>query len=246
MDSDGKDPRQRRRAQREAGRPLPSGGWGRAPDRRRPPSQIPSPSIDFKGHFKWSSTVRSKKLSSTWASYPWLGNSVLWPKPQSVPGPGKFPSHRRRSCALYFLLSASSDLEQSQLVYENTGAALSCLDRKPSHQSVASRELFFVAAELWCSWGSRQDCSSSSERSRAPRWTGRSRRPGKSRPADRLFRTTDSATGSAPPGVSSSASLPLRGAVCVLLEVELALSADTSLLPSRDCNDPLASVIREH
>lgn len=34
MDSDGKDPRQRRRAQREAGRPLPSGEWGRAPDRR--------------------------------------------------------------------------------------------------------------------------------------------------------------------------------------------------------------------
>lgn len=64
--------------------------------------------------------------------------------------PGKLPcwNLRLHSCELYCLLLASGDLQQSPRVYENTGAALSYLDPKPSHQSVASGELFVDAVSF--------------------------------------------------------------------------------------------------
>lgn len=118
---------------------------------------------------------------------------------------------RLHSCELYCLLLASGDLQQSPRVYENTGAALSYLDPKLSHQSVASGELFVDAVELRCSWGSRQNCSGSRKGGRRAEseWGG-GRRPaaGQARPAERFFRTADSATGSAPPGARSLATLP--------------------------------------
>ena len=80
--------------------------------------------------------------------------------PREVSGRESPPPQLR---TLYCLLLASGDLEQSQLVGENTGAAFSRLESKPSHQSVASGELFVDAAELRRFWGSRQDCSSSPE-----------------------------------------------------------------------------------
>jgi len=69
-------------------------------------------------------------------------------------------------------------------------------------------ELFVDAIELWYSWGSRQNCSDSPKGGRRAEseWGG-SWRPadGQARPAERFFRTADSATGSAPPGASSLA-----------------------------------------
>lgn len=207
MDSDRKDPNQRLEGRKERlGAFAPPEGAGvlltNSALRLRPPSHL----LIFKA-------ISSSLLQLEARNFLRRRLRTLVSETQSsdrsleVFTPGKLPSWNPRlhSCELCCLLLASGDLQQSQRVYENAGAALSYLDPKPSHQSVASGELFVDAVELWCSWGSRQNCSNSPKGGRRAEseWGGGWRpAAGQARPAERFFRTADSATGSAPPGAS--------------------------------------------
>lgn len=133
-----------------------------------------------------SSTVRSEKLLRRRFHIFDLETQSSDREDCGESSPGKFPglSLRRHSCALCCLLLASGDCEQS--------AILLYLELKPyfwgtfrrCHRDTVVRR---TAAVLW------------KEAVGAEIEPGSGLRPGKPRPTERFFRTTDSATGSAPP-----------------------------------------------
>lgn len=149
--------------------------------------------------------------------------------------PGKLLSWNLRlhSCELYCLLLASGDLQQSPRVYANTGAALSCLDPKPSHQSVASGGALRRRSRASVLLGEQAELQRFSE-GRPRSAEGRGRRPAARRAIlqDRGQRHRLRPAGGPPPG---RATCRLAGSAP---RSRVAPAADSLLPPSRDLNDP--------